>query len=452
MSGGGKIILGVSDHNRIVNPTSTVAVLDNIDNTIQGAGVISGEYLGIENGVSGVINATQAPALTIDNVSSALLNDGTLKATGSGGLTIEGRYIENGHTGVILAGAGSIVRLENILVRGGTLKSSGTGLIAMFDSDLAGVVNRANIQVINGGVLGIESPLQNDGTITMASGPSPTEIDSAVGLTLQGTGTILLGVSGGNSFYIGGKLINTYNTISGAGIIDCRSGLTNQAGGLIDANGAAALTIQSSNEIGNAGTIEATGTGSCIILNGLDNKGTIAAVGGTIWLSGAVTGTGQATIDGGALDFLFSVNENVDFVGTSGRLELAHSSSFDKAVIGFAATGGTSLDLDDIEFVSPSEATFSGTASGGVLTVTDGVHTANVKLKGNYLSSTFIASSDGNGGTAVVAQNANDPIAPTHAFVSAMAGFGAPAGHAIHTGEPGEMREFLFTSPRVASA
>ena len=36
------------------------------------------------------------------------------------------------------------------------------------------------------------------------------------------------------------------------------------------------------------------------------------------------------------------------------------------------------------------------------LTVTDGTHTANIALLGNYLASTFVASSDGHGGTLVV--------------------------------------------------
>ena len=43
-----------------------------------------------------------------------------------------------------------------------------------------------------------------------------------------------------------------------------------------------------------------------------------------------------------------------------------------------------------------------GHESGGVLTVTDGTHAANIALSGNYLGSTFAASSDGHGGTSVI--------------------------------------------------
>jgi hypothetical protein len=46
--------------------------------------------------------------------------------------------------------------------------------------------------------------------------------------------------------------------------------------------------------------------------------------------------------------------------------------------------------------------TFSGTSTGGTLTVTDGTHTAEIALSGNYLASSFVASADGSGGVDVV--------------------------------------------------
>jgi hypothetical protein len=87
------------------------------------------------------------------------------------------------------------------------------------------------------------------------------------------------------------------------------------------------------------------------------------------------------------------------------------------------------LFRDDIKFVDPGEATFSGTVSGGVLTVTDGTQTANIKLNGDYLGATFTASSDGKKGVDVVATGGQTPSA-AH-FVGAMAALtshGAAAG------------------------
>ena len=97
-------------------------------------------------------------------------------------------------------------------------------------------------------------------------------------------------------------------------------------------------------------------------------------------------------------------------------------------IIGFSKTGTTSFDLLDIGFVSASEATYSGTKTGGVLSVTDGTHTAHITMVGNYLSSAWVASSDGHGGVSVVDPPAQAPaVQSTAAFASVMASM-APSG------------------------
>jgi len=132
-------------------------------------------------------------------------------------------------------------------------------------------------------------------------------------------------------------------------------------------------------------------------------------------------------INAGTLDFASSFVENVAFSSSTGELELANSQSYSGTITGFSKTGGTSLDLRDIAFVGAGEATYTGTKSGGVLTVADGTHTATITLVGNY-ANTFAASSDGKGGVIVVYSPAEAPHAPSaQAFVSAMAGMG-PSG------------------------
>ena len=118
---------------------------------------------------------------------------------------------------------------------------------------------------------------------------------------------------------------------------------------------------------------------------------------------------------------------------TSGTLELAQSQTYTANITGFSKTGTTALDLVDIGFVSSGEATFSGTAGGGTLTVTDGTHIAHIKLSGDYLASTFIASSDGHGGTIVVDPRAKGGAAPPlnpspHPLIAAMAALGPRTG------------------------
>ncbi len=128
----------------------------------------------------------------------------------------------------------------------------------------------------------------------------------------------------------------------------------------------------------------------------------------------------MVVIKTGTLDLASSFSQNVSFNGTSGVLELAKSQSYAGSATGFSKSGGTSFDLGDIAFVSAGEASFSGTASSGVLTVSDGTHIAHITLIGDYLGASFVASSDGHGGATIV-----DPPAAAHRFVAAMAGLGA---------------------------
>ncbi|MDE2375117.1 MAG: hypothetical protein KGL96_12885, partial [Hyphomicrobiales bacterium] len=88
------------------------------------------------------------------------------------------------------------------------------------------------------------------------------------------------------------------------------------------------------------------------------------------------------------------------FEGTSGTLTLADAVAFTGKVSGLA--GADALDLADVSYGPATTATFLGNASGGTLTVSDGTHTANIALQGDYLSSTWDLSSDGKGGTIVV--------------------------------------------------
>jgi hypothetical protein len=93
----------------------------------------------------------------------------------------------------------------------------------------------------------------------------------------------------------------------------------------------------------------------------------------------------------------------VTFAGSTGTLQLDDPSSFTGTVAGLA--GQDTLDLMNINPATVQTPTYSGNSSGGTLTVTDGTHTADIALLGNYLASIFVASSDGHGGTAIV-----DPV------------------------------------------
>jgi len=92
--------------------------------------------------------------------------------------------------------------------------------------------------------------------------------------------------------------------------------------------------------------------------------------------------------------------QSVTFAGSSGILTLNDALAFKGQVSGLA--GSDAIDLADVSYGANTQATFLGNTEGGTLTITNGTQTANIALVGDYLSSNWTVSSDGNGGTLVV--------------------------------------------------
>ena len=109
---------------------------------------------------------------------------------------------------------------------------------------------------------------------------------------------------------------------------------------------------------------------------------------------------------GETLELASAFSRQVSFAAPTGILKLLNSETFAGTVAGM--TGQDTIDFADIDPTKVQRPTYSGTASGGTLTVTDGSHTANIALLGNYLASTFATSSDGHGGTNVVDPSATE--------------------------------------------
>ena len=107
--------------------------------------------------------------------------------------------------------------------------------------------------------------------------------------------------------------------------------------------------------------------------------------------------------DGATVELSSAYAGAVTFAGSTGTLQLDNSSSFSGTVAGM--TGQDTIDFADINFTKVQTPSYSGNSSGGTLTVTDGTHSANIALLGNYLASSFVTSSDGHGGTNIV-----DPV------------------------------------------
>ncbi len=115
----------------------------------------------------------------------------------------------------------------------------------------------------------------------------------------------------------------------------------------------------------------------------------------------------------GSLEFGAADSENVTFAtGSTGTLKVDHSltARFTGTIAGL--TQHNMVDLADLTWVKGQmHATFSGNSAGGVLTVTDGSHSVELKLSGNYTTSTWALSHDGSGGTEIVDSLVSDSIA-----------------------------------------
>lgn len=343
----------------------------------------------------------------------------------------------------------------------GTLAGAGTVAFARGADTLDGTRLTVADVVIQGATVTLQGRIASATTVEVTTA---NLMIGAGGATLVG-GTWALSDRASNrvmGVFAGATLQNIGATISGAGMLGGgQMTLINRAAGTIVGDGTHALVLDTgANAIVNFGLIEATGSGGVTIQSAVRSVGVLKADSGTLTVNGAVTGQGNGMIVSGALMFNAAFEENVTFGGTSGVLGLARSQTYAGAITGFSHTGGTSLDLEDIAFVNSGQAIFSGTTTSGVLTVSDGTHTARITLIGDYTSSIFVAGTDGRGGVTIVdttkAGNGSAPAAvstpSSHLFIAAMARLGDSAGVLIHADGPRPIGQCPLARPHAMIA
>jgi len=452
LSGGGTVTLdlGESNHNKIEVEAATgvgTVTLTNVDNTIVGVGDIGATNSGSQS-------------LTLVNQSKGVIEGGVGDGVLSFGDANTRSFITN--TGILEAGGNynnAYLYIYNTDIKGvgGEIVGDSQASVELFDCAVTGQTLETeaigNINIYQGSSVTSGGNIENAGAIVVAG----SNLTFDTGGTLSGGGGIYVSGEDGVGAVISGTspaivLTNVDNTIYGSGALgDGKLGLVNEAGGTIDADirGQALIIDTGSNTIINDGLIETTpydfraAGGSLVIRSAIANNGVLAANDTNLVVDGAVTGSGEVTIGSGVLTFQSSFDQNVTFTG-EGILVLAQSQAYGADITGFAA-----VDLRDVGFVSPGEASFSGTTSSGVLTVTDGTHTAHINLIGDYVGSHFVASSDGYGGVTVVdAQSDANP----HRFAAAMASLGASGGATVQTVDGWLVRPTLLASPHVMVA
>ena len=131
------------------------------------------------------------------------------------------------------------------------------------------------------------------------------------------------------------------------------------------------------------------------------------ASGTTVNSGGVEIVSSGASMDGGTLNGgLLEITDGglvsstpIGFL-SSGTLQLDASTAFGGQISGFG--GYDQIDLRDLAFSSGTTTLgYSSSTNSGTLTVSDGTHTANLALLGNYTAGSFAMSVDGHGGTLI---------------------------------------------------
>jgi hypothetical protein len=332
LTGGGTVTMSNSANNRI--DATGGGSLINVNNTITGGGAIGVNTMNVTN--QALIVANQVADLTIDPLST-FDNTGTLRADAGAEMVLSaGTY--NNVGGVIEALNNSIVTLSACTINGGTLQTSGTGLIQTSSSELLvgspnPITNAGSIVIRNGDVLTPSGTLNNTGSINISSSGTTTFLRCSGGpVTLTGAGTVTMSNQANNRIDTadGSSLINENNTIQGAGSIGVNTlGITNQ--GSIIANQPVALTIDPLDAAGfsNEGVLQATGSGGLTLLTGtFTTSGSVTVgAGSSISRTGAYTQTAGSTVVDGTLSATGGVDIQGGTLAGNGTVSSAVSSS-----------------------------------------------------------------------------------------------------------------------------
>ena len=138
---------------------------------------------------------------------------------------------------------------------------------------------------------------------------------------------------------------------------------------------------------------------------GQTSNGILILAGGAVEVDGVVSNTvdfGLLTVPIGFDTGGFAIETAV---GAGGLLSLGDNAESIVTIVSSGAFAvGDFLDLRDISFISgTTSASFTEAASNtsGTLTVSDGTHSANITLLGQYVAGQFNVASDGHGGAVV---------------------------------------------------
>ncbi len=389
-----------------------------ISNAGTGSIEVAGGTLNVQVDIdnSGLITVDSMAALTLDGAaiaSGTVSNDGTIALTG-------GAALKNGVLGnssqINVGGLGNALHRETVTNNGaleilalgalalgegttianahGVITIDGTGLLALNGATIdGGTINNYSSAATSGDILAGEIDVTGSSTISHADlNYGHVTIESGQTLTLGGgavTGTAFNDLASGATLHVEGHDALTLNDVAVSG---------------------GAVTVDAGATIKTTGNVILTGTA-------VTNDGTIEIASGSLKLTGEIgSGAGHAGSVQIDAEALFELNgsdtQNVVFHGAGAELQI-DGASFGGSLVNLAATN--EIDLRIIGYGSNTTGTYVCNADGlGVLTITDGTHSIEMTLVGNYKDGHFAGASDGNGGTLITLNAVDDaPVIAT---------------------------------------
>ncbi|WP_421666938.1 VCBS domain-containing protein [Pseudomonas chlororaphis] len=269
--------------------------------------------------------------------------------------------------------------------------------------------NSGTLTIADGAIMPFGGSIDNSGSIELGSAGNETSLEILFrGATLTGGGQVLLSDNAQNVIFGGSAdtvLTNVDNRISGAGQLGAGQMILANAG-LILASGLNSLVLDTgTHTISNSGVLESTGTGGMTVASTVENTGHLWANGGDLHLLADVTGNGSATIDGDAsLTFAGAAHSSVAFHGEgAGSLVIAQAEAAGSLVGILGLESDDLLTFGDLAFGANTQLSYTANTSGagGLLTVDDGAHRAEVNLLGHYSAEDFQVTDGGEAGTQV---------------------------------------------------
>ncbi len=387
--------------------------------TIQGSGTIGSNNTTFQNLSlinNGTIDAnTTAATLSIQGDGGTIMNNNVFEATNSGILNVDPvNPVNNSGGSIIASGAGSVVNLTNAIIQGGTLTTTGGGLMQTVGLTTLDGLSQGALTLSNGSTLlsSIANGNQTNvkGTLNLGTGGGATlTLSNALELvnntTLQGAGGVV-NISGDAAASSGGQIGTNGNgytltndvTIQGTGTIGSNNttfqnlSLTNN--GTIDANTTGqVLSVQGTGTVINNSVFESTngGTLNLATSNPLNNSGgsiTASGAGSTVDISntrieggtlnnntgGVMQTVGLSTLDGNSLGAITLSNGSTLTSSIAGGLQTDILGT-----LNLGTGGGATLTLSNaLELVNNT--TLSG--AGGVVNISGTATGANTGTGG----------------------------------------------------------------------